>query len=181
MIRLKSLLREITDSDLQKLFQKIDTKQFRFLGMGDNGRVYQFENEDKVFKITRDEQEFELAEAIQDKMTEFSTFIPVYWAGNRNGDNIIIMANADQLDDTSTRLIDTFAEKFKTFAYNQGGEVSIFDFLDSGIKIHPVLENFLRALQQDIRKLSIPDLDLDLDFRSDNVMMWSGKMVLVDW
>jgi hypothetical protein len=25
------------------------------------------------------------------------------------------------------------------------------------------------------------DLDLDLDFKTDNVMRWQGRLVLIDW
>jgi len=80
-------------------------------------------------------------------------------------------------------MIDQFVEQFKRYSYTEGGEVSIFDFLDSEqqINIHPLLENFLRALQTDVRKTNIEELDLDLDFKSDNVMDWNGKMVMVDW
>ena len=44
-----------------------------------------------------------------------------------------------------------------------------------------IIDNFLNTLKTDIDKLRIPEFDLDLDFRSDNVMMWDGNMVLVDW
>ena len=62
-------------------------------------------------------------------------------------------------------------------------EVSIFDFVDqSGLKrIDPMIVNFIEALRSDIEKLNITDLDLDLDFKSDNIMIWNGNMVMVDW
>jgi hypothetical protein len=41
--------------------------------------------------------------------------------------------------------------------------------------------NFIEALRSDIEKLNITDLDLDLDFKSDNIMIWNGNMVMVDW
>ena len=47
--------------------------------------------------------------------------------------------------------------------------------------IDPVLDNFLNAVKADIDKLQIPEFDLDLDFRADNIMLFSGKMVMVDW
>ena len=31
------------------------------------------------------------------------------------------------------------------------------------------------------KKMGIIDLDLDLDFKTDNVMRWSNRLVLVDW
>jgi len=46
---------------------------------------------------------------------------------------------------------------------------------------NPKLINFLTTLKTDIDKLQIPEFELDLDFRSDNVMIWNGNMVLVDW
>jgi hypothetical protein len=52
MIRLKQLLREMTDSDLKRILEKIRNKQFKLFGQGDNGRVYEIEGEDKLFKIT---------------------------------------------------------------------------------------------------------------------------------
>jgi hypothetical protein len=69
------------------------------------------------------------------------------------------------------------------YAYEQGGEVSIFNFVDqSRLKqIDPMIINFIEALRSDIEKLNITDLDLDLDFKSDNIMIWNGNMVMVDW
>ena len=29
--------------------------------------------------------------------------------------------------------------------------------------------------------MGIMDLDLDLDFKTDNVMRWQGRLVLIDW
>jgi hypothetical protein len=43
------------------------------------------------------------------------------------------------------------------------------------------LDNFLNALQADVEKLNIPEFDLDLDFRTDNIMIYNGKMVMIDW
>jgi hypothetical protein len=79
--------------------------------------------------------------------------------------------------------IDEFMSRYKDFARAEGGEVSIFDFLDAdGARNTNVkLVNFLRSLQTDVSKIGIDELDLDLDFSSNNVMIWNGKMVLVDW
>jgi len=44
-----------------------------------------------------------------------------------------------------------------------------------------MIVNFIEALRSDIEKLNITDLDLDLDFKSDNIMIWNGNMVMVDW
>ena len=38
-----------------------------------------------------------------------------------------------------------------------------------------------QAIQQEIKKMGIIDLDLDLDFKTDNVMRWQGRLVLIDW
>ena len=74
-----------------------------------------------------------------------------------------------------------FMQDFGNFARDEGGEVSIFEFTAETDNLDPMLDNFLNALQSDIEKLNIPEFDLDLDFRSDNIMMWNGKMVMVDW
>ena len=49
MIRLKQILLEISDSDFSRIQEKIRNKEFRFIGQGDNGRVYEIDGEDKVF------------------------------------------------------------------------------------------------------------------------------------
>jgi hypothetical protein len=72
-------------------------------------------------------------------------------------------------------------QDYAVFARNEGGEVSIFDFIQTTDTINPEIDNFLNALKNDVDKLGIPEFDLDLDFRSDNVMIWNNKMVLVDW
>ena len=73
--------------------------------------------------------------------------------------------------------------KFARYARAEGGEVTIFEFLDNdgARNVNQKLVNFLRALQQDINKTGIEDLDLDLDFNSSNIMLWDGNMVMVDW
>jgi hypothetical protein len=80
-------------------------------------------------------------------------------------------------------MIDKFLQDFTQYARAEGGEVSIFEFLDNdgARNIDPKLVNFLRALQQDVQRTGIEEFDLDLDFNSDNVMMWDNKIVLVDW
>lgn len=183
MIRLRKLLLELSDKDLKRLLKKIQDKQFKFVGQGDNGRVFEIDGEDKVFKLTKDTQEFEVAQKIEGDLTTYTTFIPVYYTGKHDSYNMIIMSKANELPSAQTKMIDEFMQQFKRYSYTEGGEVSIFDFLDSEqqINIHPLLENFLRALQTDVRKTNIAELDLDLDFKSDNVMDWGGKMVLVDW
>jgi uncharacterized protein YihD (DUF1040 family) len=93
------------------------------------------------------------------------------------------MANAEELNGKQKVVIGRFIVDYKNYAREQGGEVSIFEYLDAeGGRNHDVeLVNFLRALQQDIQRIGIPDLDLDLDFKTDNIMIYNGKMVMVDW
>lgn len=180
MIRLKQLLREMEESDLQRILDKIRNKQFRFIAQGDNGRVYEIDGEDKVFKITQEPAEFEVAQAIVDRYTKFTTFIPVYYTDDNN---MYVMANAEQLPNSIKQKIDSFVDQYKQFARSVGGEVSIFDFLDTdgARNVDTQVVNFVRALQNDVRRIGIDDLDLDLDFKTDNIMLWNGKLVLVDW
>jgi hypothetical protein len=178
MIRLKHLLREITDIDLKRCLMKIKNNEFKLVGAGDNGRVYEIDDEDKVFKITKERDEYKVAARIVDKYDAYSTFIPVYYV---NGSDMFIMANAAPLPGTLKQEIDAFMQEYGTFAREQGGEVSIFEFTAQTDSVNKQLNNFLNALQQDVEKLAIPEFELDLDFRSDNVMIWNRKLVLVDW
>ena len=180
MIRLKSLL-EMVDTDLKRILDKIKSKQFKFIGAGDNGRVYEINGEDRCFKITQERDEFEVATVIVGRWTEFTTFIPVYYVDDQQ--SMYIMANAKKLTAADTSIIDKFMEQFAQYARSIGGEVSIFAFLDNdgARNTNQKLVNFLRALQRDITKTNIPELDLDLDFNSGNIMIWNGNMVMVDW
>jgi hypothetical protein len=178
MIRLKQLLFELSESDLKRCLNKIQNKQFRLIGAGDNGRVYEIDGEDKVFKITNERDEYEVANIIVNRYTEFTTFIPVYYVDRKN---MYIMANASELPIRIKKAIDLFMQDYALFARNEGGEVSIFDFIQETDSIDPSIDNFLTALKTDVDKLGIPEFDLDLDFRSENVMIWNTKMVLVDW
>lgn len=178
MIRLKQILYEITDLDLKRLLEKIKSKQFRLIGAGDNGRVYEIDGEDKVFKITKEQDEYEVANIIVDRYNEFTTFIPVYYV---DGKNMYIMANASELPVRIKKSIDMFMQDFALFARAEGGEVSIFDFINETDNLDPMLDNFLNSLQTDIAKLNIPEFELDLDFKSDNVMIWNGNLVMIDW
>ena len=47
--------------------------------------------------------------------------------------------------------------------------------------VNPQLDNFLTALETDIQRLGVPEFELDFDFRADNLMMYNGHMVMVDW
>lgn len=178
MIRLKQILQEISNSDIQRCLKKIQNNSFRLIGAGDNGRVYEIDDEDKVFKITKEQDEYEVAKRIVNRSDEFSTFIPIYYV---DGKNMYIMANASELPVRTKTSIDNFMRDYAVFARENGGEVSIFDFVVETDTIDAVVDNFLNSLQTDIEKLDIPEFDLDLDFRSDNVMIWNGNLVLVDW
>ena len=178
MIRLKHLLREMSELDLNRCLDKIRNKQFRIIGAGDNGRVYEIDGEDKVFKITKERDEYDVADIIVNRYNEFTTFIPVYYV---DGKNMYIMANASELPIRIKKSIDMFMQDFAVFARDEGGEVSIFDFTAETDNLDPMVDNFLNALQSDVEKLNIPEFDLDIDFRSENIMMWDGKMVMVDW
>lgn len=181
MIRLKQLLRELSENEIDRLLDKIRNKQFRFIGSGDNARVYEIDGEDKVFKVTTERDEFEVARVIAGRWNEFTCFIPVYYVNDR--EHMFIVANAEVLPDSDKKMIDEFMKRYGDFARQEGGEVSIFDFLDAdGARNTDVkLVNYLRALQRDVQKTGIDEFDLDLDFSSDNMMLWNGKMVLVDW
>jgi hypothetical protein len=181
MIRLKQLLRELSENEIDRLLDKIRNKEFRFIGSGDNARVYEIDGEDKVFKVTTERDEFEVAKIIVGRWSEFTTFIPVYYVNER--EHMFIVANAEPLPDSDRQMIDEFMKRYGNYARQEGGEVSIFDFLDTdgARNTNAKLVNFLRALQRNVDKINIPEFDLDLDFRSDNLMIWNGKMVLVDW
>jgi hypothetical protein len=178
MIRLKQLLFEMTDAEITRCLDKIKNKQFKLIGAGDNGRVYEIDGEDKTFKITKERDEYEVADRIVDRYSEFTTFIPVYYV---DGKNMYIMANASELPIRIKKSIDLFMQDYAVYARDEGGEVSIFDFVQETDSIDPVIDNFLNALKMDIDKLNISEFDLDLDFKSDNIMMWDGNMVMVDW
>ena len=180
MIRLKQLLREMEEVDIQRCLDKIRNKQYSFIAAGDNGKVYEINGEDKVFKITTESAEFEVAQELVGKTSLISSFIPVYYTNDKN---MYIMANAGTLPDAIKQKIDSFHERYKQYARSVGGDASIFDYLDDdGARdTDPQVVTFLRALQNDVRRLGIEDLDLDLDFKTDNIMTWNGKLVMVDW
>jgi hypothetical protein len=178
MIRLKQLLFEMTDADIKRCLDKIKNKQFRLIGAGDNGRVYEIDDEDKTFKITKERDEYAVAKKLVNQYSKYTTFIPVYYV---NGTDMYIMANASDLPNSNRVIINKFIDDYKNYAREQGGEVSIFDFTKVTDNIDPILDNFLNSLESDVNKLNIPEFDLDLDFKSDNIMIWNGNMVMIDW
>lgn len=178
MIKLKNLLRETAESDIERCLDKIRNKEYSFIAAGDNGKVYSINDEDKVFKITGDRDEYEVAEILVDRYAEFTTFIPIYYV---DGKNMYIVANASDLPDGMRTEVDLFMQDFALFARDEGGEVSIFDFMRETDAVNPQLDNFLTALETDIQRLGVPEFELDFDFRAENIMMYNGHMVMVDW
>ena len=181
MIKLKNILFELKDLDIRRLLSKINNNEYRFFDQGDNGRVYEIDGEDKLFKITNESDEFDVATVIVGRGSEFSTFIPIYYVDAVK--QLYIMSKASSLNNNDINNIDVFMNSYKQYAREIGGEASVFDYInaDGARDVDPELISFLRALQRDINKMGIMDLDLDLDFKSDNVMMYQSKMVLVDW
>ena len=180
MIRLKNILTELSEDETTRLVNKINQKQFTFFDKGDNGRIYSINDEDKLFKITTESEEYKVADIIVGKKDMYTTFIPVHYV---NGKNMYIMSRAEPLSTNEINEINNFLNGFKQYAREEGGEVSVFDYLDAdgGRDNNEQIVNFLRALQQDVKRIGIPDLDLDLDFKSDNVMRWDGNLVMIDW
>ena len=180
MIRLKNILTELSEDETTRLIDKINQKQFKFFDKGDNGRIYSIDGEDKLFKITTESEEYKVADIIVGRKDLYTTFIPVHYV---NGKNMYIMSKAETLPNNMETAINEFLSGYKQFAMEQGGEVSVFDYLDAdgARNNNEQLINFLRALQQDVKRIGLPDLDLDLDFKSDNVMIWNGNMVMIDW
>ena len=180
MIRLKHILNELSEPETERLVNKINQKEFQFFDKGDNGRVYSINDEDKLFKITTETEEYKVADIIVGRSDMYTTFIPVHYV---NGTNMYIMSRAEPISTNQVNEIENFLNGFKKYALEQGGEVSIFEYLnaDGARENDEQLVNFLRALQQDIQKIGLPDLDLDLDFKSDNVMKWNGNLVMIDW
>jgi hypothetical protein len=177
MIRLKQILTELANPDINRLLDKIQKNQFRLFGQGDNGSVYEIDGEDFLFKITEEPSEYEVASKIVNQYTKYSTFIPIYYV---DGKNIYIMSRANDLSAPIKSKLEQFILGYKSFAQLEGGEVSIFDYLDT-INNNNIITNFVSALKYDVDKIAIPELDLDLDFKSDNIMQWNGQLVMIDW
>ena len=181
MIRLKNILLELKDEDIRRLLSKINNNEYRFFDQGDNGRVYEIDGEDKLFKITNESDEFDVATVIVGRGSEFSTFIPISYVDAVK--QLYIMSKASSLNNNDINSIDVFMNSYKEYAREIGGEASVFDYInaDGARDVDPELISFLRALQRDINKMGILDLDLDSDFKTDNIMRWQGRLVLIDW
>ena len=181
MIKLNNILREISEKQSNLLLNKIKNKEFKFYARGDNGKVYSINGEDLLLKITSEPDETAVADVIVGRYSEFNAFIPVIYSDSRR--NMYIMKKANNLPGNMKREIIQFYKNYKEFARQQGTETSIFDYInaDGARNIDPKLGSFIRALEQQINKTGIGDLDLSLDFKPDNIMIWQGNLVMVDW
>ena len=181
MIRLKKILNEISEQEADRLLSKIRNKELTFLAKGDNGKVYSINGEDLLFKITTEPEETAVADVIVGRPNEFDAFIPVHYSDSQK--NMYIMSKASNLTDNLKSEITRYYEDYKEFARNQGLETSIFNYLntEASRNYSPRVITFLRALEQQVKKTGIGDLELSLDFKPDNIMSWNGNLVMVDW
>jgi hypothetical protein len=178
-MKLKLLLEDV--QQIKHLLSLVKQGKIQRIGAGDNGIVYAIQGTEYVFKITRERDEFEVASVIVGRESEFTCFVPVLYVND--SEKMYIMRNADQLPQQYKTAIDNFYVRYTKFALDMQGEVSIFDYLDAegARETEKPLVDFLRRLQQQVERTGIAEFDLDLDFKSDNVMMYQSKMVLVDW
>lgn len=182
MIRLKTILEQASREDqVNSLLDKIKRKEYERIGAGDNGVVYHITGTDYVFKITQERDEFEVASVIVGRESEFTCFIPVIYVNE--SEKMYVMRNAKPLPSQYKTAIDNFYARYTKFALEMQSEVSIFDYLNAeGARETPkLLVDFLRRLESQVQRTGITEFDLDLDFKSDNVMLYQSKMVLVDW
>lgn len=182
MIKLNNILQEISNKQADLLLNKIKNKEFKFYARGDNGKVYSINGEDLLMKITTEPDEIAVADKIVGQYSIFNAFIPVIYSDS--GRKMYIMKKANNLPGNIRNKLIQFYENYKDFARQQRGlEISIFDYLEStGISnIDPKISNFIQALGQQVKKTRIGDLELSLDFRPDNVMIWQGNLVMIDW
>jgi len=181
MLKLKTILNEISVDDANRLLKKINNKELTFLGSGDNGKVYSINGEDLLFKITTEPDEVAVADVIVGRQNEFDAFIPVYYSDSKK--RVYIMNRASDLPINLKSELDRYYEDYKQFARSQGLETSIFDFLntEASRNYNPRIITFLRALEQQVKKTGIGDLEYSLDFRPENIMSWNGNLVMIDW
>ena len=76
MIKLKNILKEISETEADRLLNKIKNKEYSFLAQGDNGKVYAINGEDLLFKITTEPDEKAVADVIVGRAEQFNSFIP---------------------------------------------------------------------------------------------------------
>ena len=62
MIKLKTILTEISEQESERLLSKIRNKEFQFFNSGDNGKVYSINGEDLLKKITSEPDEIAVAD-----------------------------------------------------------------------------------------------------------------------
>ena len=185
MITLKNILNEIAKDEADRLLNKIKNKEYSFFKRGDNGKVYRLNDEDLLFKITTEPDETAVADVIVGRYGEFNAFIPVLYSDSNK--SMYVMNKAEELPPAMKHEIEKFYERFKEFTRQQtdrpSGETSIFDYLnaDGARDTHPTLVSFLRALEGQVKKTGIGDLDVSLDFKPDNLMTWNGNLVMIDW
>ena len=180
MIKLKTILIEISEQESERLLSKIRNKEFQFFNSGDNGKVYSINGEDLLMKITSEPDEIAVADVIVGRYNEYNAFIPVVYSDNKT---MYIMKRASKLSSDMLHEITQFYEKYKEYARSQGVETSIFDYFNNngGRYVDQKLGNFIRALEQQVQATGIGDLDLSLDFKPDNIMSWNGNIVMIDW
>ena len=181
MLKLKKIINEISIERSEQLLSKIKNKQFKFLDSGDNGKVYEIDGEDLLFKTTTEPDEKAVADVIVGRPSEFNAFIPVHYSHDTK--NMYILNKATQLSDTEKQELEMFYQGFKNYMRQEGPNATVFDYLDTEEtrNYSAKLINFLRALQQQVRKTNIGDLDQTIDFKPDNVMKWNGNLVMIDW
>ena len=181
MIKLKNILNEISEQESNRLLSKIRNKEFKFFNSGDNGKIYSINGEDLLMKITSEPDETAVADVIVGRYNEFNAFIPVVYSDSMN--NMYIMNRASNLSSSLLQEISNFYEKYKDYARSQGIETSIFDYLnnDGARNLNENIASFIRALEQQVKNTGIGDLELSLDFKPDNIMLWNGSLVMVDW
>jgi hypothetical protein len=100
-----------------------------------------------------------------------------------DGKRMYIMSKADDLSGSQRQQLDQFYLAYKQWQQSTRGEQSVFDFAKTDVvnNTDDKLINFINALEADVRKTAIPEFELDIDFRPDNVMSWNGNLVMIDW
>jgi len=142
----------------------IDEDEMHWLGSGDFGNAYNIGN-NKVLKITRSKEEFDIAKNIINRNSELDGFVDYYTAEKVGSDYMIIM----ELLDTPGDIEDKFNE-LTLILEEQGIPISYIDqYLDADeldldndmIKFISDIEDVARSY----RKLGIEASDI----RSDNL------------
>jgi hypothetical protein len=79
--------------------------------------------------------------------------------------------------------LDQFFDAYKRWQRETGGEQSVFEFSKTDVVADTDMKiiNFVNALESDVQKTGVPEFNLDIDFRTDNIMTWNGNLVMIDW